>query len=598
MSMNGRRATELGTSSMTIESTMPPPIPAIPRSGEKTEFSRRHDLDALRAAAMLLGIVYHAALSFAAGLPWMVQDVSQSQLCYLFQAFVHGFRMQLFFVVSGFFTAMLWRSKGLKSLLWHRFRRVFLPCMVGLFTVVPAMAWASGYAMQSGAKQRATQSSEQSATASIWGAIRKGDHLALVEHLRKPDQLEAQHPEYGTTPLTWAALVGQREMVADLLASGANVNAHNRDGGTALHAAAFLGRAEIVGLLLEKGADPKALSGTGDSPAKSAVVDMGIVEAIAGYLGIPVDRQNIEAGRKLVLENLGSAGAGLSADGRVSSQVNQPATNTAIRGIFRALVDTPVFILIWFLWFLVWLLAIFTGYAGFAEVVGWSSRNLKFLLSAGRYLWLIPLTAIPQWFMGFGNGEFGPDTSMGIIPMPHVLAYYAIFFFFGALYFDSNDETCALGSSWRWLLPATLLVVFPLGLEFATGRFGWRDQLVPRQYHHVVAALFQAAYAWLMTIGSMGMFRSLLTRENRTIRYLSDSSYWMYLAHLPLVIAAQALIRNWAIPAIPKLILFSGIMTVFLLFTYQVFVRYTWIGLFLNGRRYRQKVVKAGAMGA
>ena len=28
--------------------------------------SRRHDLDALRAAAMLLGLVYHAALSFAA----------------------------------------------------------------------------------------------------------------------------------------------------------------------------------------------------------------------------------------------------------------------------------------------------------------------------------------------------------------------------------------------------------------------------------------------------------------------------------------------------------------------------------------------------
>ncbi|MBM3841289.1 MAG: ammonia-forming cytochrome c nitrite reductase subunit c552 [Verrucomicrobia bacterium] len=41
--------------------------------------SRRHDLDALRATAMLLGIFYHAALSFAAGIPWMVRDVSQAQ---------------------------------------------------------------------------------------------------------------------------------------------------------------------------------------------------------------------------------------------------------------------------------------------------------------------------------------------------------------------------------------------------------------------------------------------------------------------------------------------------------------------------------------
>ncbi len=582
---------------MTIECAPPPPIPPIPRLNATAEVSRRHDLDALRAAAMLLGIVYHAALSFAAGLPWMVQDVSQSQFCYLFQAFVHGFRMQLFFVVSGFFTAMLWRSKGLKSLLWHRFRRVFLPCMVGLFTVVPAMTWASGYAIQSGAKQRLAQSQDQAVSDSIWVAIRKGDHPALVEHLKKPGNLENQHPEYGTTPLTWAALVGQREMVADLLTHGANVNAHNRDGGTALHAAAFLGRAEIVSLLLENGANPKALTSTGDSPAKSAAADLSIVEAIAGYLGIPVDRQQVEVGRKLVLQKLDSVGAGSSTSGPVSGHSSQSSDSTIIGGVFRALVDTPVFILIWFLWFLVWLLAIFIGYAGLATVVGWSSRNLKFLLSAGRYLWLIPLTALPQWFMGFGNGEFGPDTSMGIIPMPHVLGYYAVFFFFGALYFDSNDEDKALGSSWRWLLPATLLVVFPLGLEFATGRFGWRDQLLPRPYHHTAAVLFGAGYAWLMTIGSMGMFRSLLTRENRIIRYLSDSSYWMYLAHLPLVIAAQAIIRNWPIPAIPKLILFSGVMTVFLLFTYQVFVRYTWIGLFLNGRRYRHEAVKAAANG-
>ena len=61
---------------------------------------RRHDLDALRAIAMLLGIAYHVALSFALGFPWMVNDVSQSKSAYVFQAFVHGFRMQLFMLVS------------------------------------------------------------------------------------------------------------------------------------------------------------------------------------------------------------------------------------------------------------------------------------------------------------------------------------------------------------------------------------------------------------------------------------------------------------------------------------------------------------------
>lgn len=54
---------------------------------------RRHNLDALRAAAMLLGIAYHVSPSFALGFPWSVQDVSQSKVAYIFQDFVHGFRM-------------------------------------------------------------------------------------------------------------------------------------------------------------------------------------------------------------------------------------------------------------------------------------------------------------------------------------------------------------------------------------------------------------------------------------------------------------------------------------------------------------------------
>lgn len=36
-----------------------------------TSYQRLHDLDALRAAAVLIGIFYHASLLFARGFPWM-----------------------------------------------------------------------------------------------------------------------------------------------------------------------------------------------------------------------------------------------------------------------------------------------------------------------------------------------------------------------------------------------------------------------------------------------------------------------------------------------------------------------------------------------
>ncbi|MFN5392554.1 MAG: acyltransferase family protein, partial [Planctomycetota bacterium] len=97
---------------------------------------RRHDLDALRASAMILGIIYHGALSLALGFPWVVQDPSASQPLYVFQSWVHGFRMHLFFIISGFFTAMLWKKRGSKALVTHRLSRILLPCIIGAITLV------------------------------------------------------------------------------------------------------------------------------------------------------------------------------------------------------------------------------------------------------------------------------------------------------------------------------------------------------------------------------------------------------------------------------------------------------------------------------
>ncbi|MEC8973766.1 MAG: acyltransferase family protein, partial [Verrucomicrobiota bacterium] len=97
--------------------TQPPNLP-----GKK----RWHDLDALRAFAMLLGIGLHGFMSFVAlPLPvWPAQDIHQHD-SYLFALHaIHGFRLQLFFLVSGFFTMMLFRQRGLRGLVKHRAKRI------------------------------------------------------------------------------------------------------------------------------------------------------------------------------------------------------------------------------------------------------------------------------------------------------------------------------------------------------------------------------------------------------------------------------------------------------------------------------------------
>ena len=79
------------------------------------------------------------------------------------------------------------------------------------------------------------------------------------------------------------------------------------------------------------------------------------------------------------------------------------------------------------------------------------------------------------------------------------------------------------------------------------------------------------------------------------MQYLSDSAYWLYLAHLPLIIAAQLAVRDWPIPAFAKFLLIVAVVTSFLLWTYQIMVRYTWLGRFLNGPRVRPERVGAPA---
>ena len=68
----------------------------------------------------------------------------------------------------------------------------------------------------------------------------------------------------------------------------------------------------------------------------------------------------------------------------------------------------------------------------------------------------------------------------------------------------------------------------------------------------------------------MGFFRAFLNQGNPKVRYLSDSAYWLYLAHVPVMIAVQILISGWEIPLIIKLVIVIGGVTAVLLVIYDL----------------------------
>jgi peptidoglycan/LPS O-acetylase OafA/YrhL len=549
-------------------------------STENPANARRTDLDALRAGAMLLGIVLHASLSFFQSF-WMVTDSRQnSGFGFVFSA-IHGFRMPLFFVMSGFFSAMLLHRRGRWSLVEHRFRRVFLPLLAGMFTIVPLTNGISTVAMSFAARKPGGTPAANDAS-NIWAAARASDVAAIERHLASGVAVDAVDPERGGTPLLWAAVTGRAEAIELLIQRGADVNAVDRDGGTALHAAAFLGHEKAVDVLVGNGANVNAANKRGERPLDGASLDVETTRFIASLLQLELDEDGLGRRKAAITESLSQRGA---TAGRKS-------------GVADLLMQMPLFNHLWFLWFLWWLVL---GYAAVSAVrarVSLVRLPAWLVVSPARYLWLIPVTMIPQWFMGDGGDSpfFGPDTSTGLLPIPHILAYYAIFFSFGVLYFGCDDRSGRVGKRWWLPLSIGLLVVLPLGTALADGWAGPSGIVLNPMARRVFSVTLHAAYPWLSTFGLMGLFRQVCPVDSPTMRYLSDSAYWLYLAHLPVVIAAQIVVRDWPLPAVVKFVLIVVVVTSFLLWTYQFMVRYTWLGRFLNGPRVRPAHADAPAV--
>ena len=101
---------------------------------------RQHSLDALRAAMMLLGLVLHSAVTYTItplGDTWPHKDPQTSVLFDWVVFIIHLFRMPTFFVMAGFFAALLYYREGVGGFLAHRVRRLLIPLFLGWAVLGP-----------------------------------------------------------------------------------------------------------------------------------------------------------------------------------------------------------------------------------------------------------------------------------------------------------------------------------------------------------------------------------------------------------------------------------------------------------------------------
>ena len=120
------------------------PAPAIPASP-----GRRHDIDALRALAFALLILYHLCMLYVADWGWHIKSPQTFEWLQLPMVLVNRWRMDLIFLISGVASAFLIKPDLLKPgfpgrFLASRTVRLLLPLVFGIAVVVPIQPYVQG----------------------------------------------------------------------------------------------------------------------------------------------------------------------------------------------------------------------------------------------------------------------------------------------------------------------------------------------------------------------------------------------------------------------------------------------------------------------
>ncbi|MCC2970688.1 acyltransferase family protein [Massilia sp. IC2-476] len=238
----------------------------------------------------------------------------------------------------------------------------------------------------------------------------------------------------------------------------------------------------------------------------------------------------------------------------------------------------------WFLYYLIWFCILTAALAPLwsrlpAPVHDGVDAVFRKLTKSwwGPLVLTIPLAIVASFYRA---GMLAPNGSF--IPQLTELVYNGMYFVCGLLAWRHQDtllpyltRTC-----WRKLLAGFVVFVVALaGFKVFTTR--------PASVPHLEAgiAFSYNLASWLWSFALIGLFLRYMPRQNRVLRYVSESSYWVFLVHMPCTIGFGAMLYTLPAGPMTKMALNVLATTVVCLLSYQLLVRHTLIGVLLNGRR-------------
>ncbi len=243
---------------------------------------------------------------------------------------------------------------------------------------------------------------------------------------------------------------------------------------------------------------------------------------------------------------------------------------------------------LWFLYDLIWLclLAFLAPYIGRLISVARKGAITSLLLKLAKNWWGAIFLTLPLVFVGmfYEHGYMTFDGSF----MPNILEliHYGSFFAFGCFFYTQRTilMTHYQQYCWRYFSAGIFLFIIALIPNKMS-----LDGRLAAEYDRALPAFAYNIVGWLGSFALIGIFIRYSSQYSKVLRYLSDSSYWVYLVHFFGTTGFGIFLYNSSMPLLPKILINIFLTSVVCLLSYHLFVRYSWIGKLLNGRRHQRK---------
>ena len=253
---------------------------------------------------------------------------------------------------------------------------------------------------------------------------------------------------------------------------------------------------------------------------------------------------------------------------------------------------------LWFLWHLILIIILFSVlWPMMSQVFGLARVRRAVIMSLEHPLGLLMVWGSTAVLFGFTYRWDSLPTDTDWVPQHDLLLFYTGCFLIGAFVYLSRIDLDAFRKHWRFYVMVGVSCAIARYFDSHHGRtLPWSGNGMRFEGYVITQALSCVS----LTAGSLGLFLHSAPDKSVGWRYLSDSSYWVYIVHLPLVLHLTWICLLFPIPltAYPVAGLLLTLIVSYA--SYEFLVRTTWLGKLLNGRRYgaflrRRKILGAAA---